>query len=136
MDNVILNPYLFFDGQCKEAMDFYKSVFGGELTMQTYGEVPGMDVKEEDKNRVMHARLESGKVIIMASDTPQASPESKKIELSIGGENEELLKAAFENLSQGGKVKTPLRKEFWGDTFGQLTDKYGIDWMVNIAAKK
>ena len=95
-----------------------------------------MDTDENNKNNVMHARLESGSVLIMASDTPEASEAAKKIELALGGEDEELLRKVFNDLSEGGKVKSPLKKEFWGDTYGSLTDKYGVDWMINVSNKK
>lgn len=135
-----LEPYIFFRGNCKEAMEFYKSVFGGELTMQTNDETPKdvqeqMGVTDENRNQIMHAKLE-GDVVLLGSDSRNASPEAKKIELSLGGDDEEKLRGYFDKLSMGGKVIMPLAKQFWGDTFGMVTDKYGIDWMVNITAKK
>lgn len=136
MGKVNLIPYLFFDGQCKAAMEFYKSVFGGELTIQTMGEVPEEVRKQSgnpDKDRIMHAKLEAETVTIMGSDSPKASPKAAKIELSLTGDDEAQMKQIFDGLSQGGKVTMPLSKQFWGDTFGMLSDKYGIDWMVNIS---
>jgi PhnB protein len=140
MGKVVLEPYIFFKGQAKEAMEFYKDVFGGELSMQTYGDTPPetqkqMGITAENRNNVMHAKLE-GDVVIMGSDTPNASPEAKKIELSIGGNDTAKIKGYFEKLSKGGKVNQPLKKQFWGDTFGQLTDKYKVDWMFNITSQK
>lgn len=135
---VTLNPYIFFDGQAKEAMEFYKSVFGGKLDIQTMGDSPKEAqeaAQNPDPSRVMHAQLE-GDVKIYASDSAQASKKSAKIELSLGGDDEPKLKAIFDKLGQGGKVSMPLAKQFWGDTFGMLTDKFGVDWMVNISAKK
>lgn len=133
MSKVMLDPYLFFDGNCEEAMEFYKSVFGGDLNISRMGDAP--DTKPEDKDRVMHAILE-GDIRLMASDSPIASPKAKKIELSLSGDDGGKLRKYFERLSKGGKVKMPLEKQFWGDEFGQLTDKYKIEWMVNITAKK
>ena len=131
MDKITLDVYLFFKGECKEAMEFYKSVFGGKLVLSTYGESPdGMD---GDKDWIMHARLHGGDVQIMASDTQKASPEAKKITLALGGKDEKRLREIFDGLSEGGKVISPLKKEFWGDIYGQLTDKFGIEWMVNIS---
>jgi PhnB protein len=133
MSNIRLEPYLFFQGDCREAMEFYKSVFGGELTMQTMGEVPGdMPGKEERKDEIMHAKLSGGMATFMASDSTQASPSAAKIELSLNGSGEDALRTAFDKLANGGNVRTPLERMFWGDVFGALTDKYGIDWMVNI----
>jgi len=132
-----LNPYIFFNGDCAEAMDFYKNAFGGELTMQKYSEVPGdMPGKAEHPDWVMHSALEGGLVKIMGCDSDKASPKAAKIELSIIGSDEDALRKTFDALSEGGSVKEPLKKQFWGDTFGQLTDKYNIDWMVNVLAPK
>jgi PhnB protein len=137
MDKVSLDPYLFFDGACREAMEFYKGVFGGDLQVQTYGEVPGdTPGKEQMKGKVIHASLRGGDANLMASDTHDKTLGKGKIELSISGEDEPKLRKIFDGLSAGGQVSSPLKKEFWGDTFGSLTDKYGIGWMVNINAKK
>jgi len=141
MSDIALNPYLFFDGNCKEAMEFYKDLFGGELTTQTMGEVPddamppGMN-KEEIKDQIMHARLEGGDVTLMGSDSQKASPKTAKVELSLSGSDERHLREIFDKLGQGGKATMPLEKQFWGDTFGMVTDKFGVDWMVNIEAAK
>jgi PhnB protein len=122
-------------------MEFYKTVFGGELTMQTMGEVPDEAMppdmkKDEIKDMIMHARLSGGDVDLMGSDSQKASKTAAKIELSLSGTDETKLHKIFDSLSAGGKVNMPLQKQFWGDTFGMLRDKYGVDWMVNIADKK
>ena len=136
MTAVNLDPYLFFKGNAKDAMDFYKGIFGGELTIMTFGDAGAqMPGAEEMKDKIMHAKLE-GDVNLMASDSREASEHAAKIELSLSGDDEQKLTSYFEKLSEGGKVKSPLKKEMWGDTFGQLTDKYNIDWMVNIATPK
>jgi PhnB protein len=135
MGKVDLNPYLFFDGQCKEAMEFYKDVFGGELKIQTMGEVPE-EIRQQSGNpapdRVMHAKLSAKTITIMGSDSPKSSPKAAKIELSLTGDDEAEMKKIFDGLGQGGEVTMSLSKQFWNDTFGMLSDKYGIDWMVNI----
>lgn len=133
MSDVQVDPYLFFEGDAKEAMEFYKSVFGGELSISKMSEMPGS--KPEDADRVMHALLD-GDVRLMASDSREASPEAKKIEISISGEDEAKLRGYFDKLSQGGKVNMPLEKAPWGDTFGMLTDKNKISWMVNVTTPK
>ena len=133
MDQVRLEPYIFFQGNCKEAMEFYTGIFGGELFMQTYGEVKMGD--ESQKDHIMHAKLE-GDVVILASDTAEASAKAAKISLTLDGADEEKLRKYFDGLSEGGDVRSPLKKEFWGDTFGSLVDKYGVDWMVNITEQK
>ena len=133
MANISLEPYLFFSGNCREAMEFYKSVFGGnvdysEADPEQMGDMPD---KEWFKGKIMHASLK-GPVNIMASDSKIASDKSAKIELSLGGTDEKEMREIFDKLAAGGKVKMPLEKQFWGDVYGQITDKYNIDWMMNI----
>lgn len=138
MSKIYHDPYLFFRGDCAEAMQFYKNIFGGEVSLMKYDDMPmpGMENAEELKGKIMHALLDAGDVRLMASDTTIASEKSAKIELSLSGEDEEKLRGYFDGLSSGGTVKSPLKKEMWGDTYGQLTDKFGIDWMINITAPK
>ncbi len=139
MSNVQLDPYLFFSGNAKEALDFYKGIFGGELEISTFDSVPQDTMPEEarmDKDKVMHGLLSGGAVRLMVSDSKMASPEAKKIELSLSGEDGAQLKGFFDGLAEGGNVRMPLEKAPWGDTFGMLTDKYNIGWMVNITVKK
>lgn len=138
MHKVTLEPYIFFKGNCQEAMEFYKSVFGGELTAQKMDEVPADVPKMEgfSGDMIMHASLEGGAVKLMGSDSPRASAEAKKVSLSLGGYDEELMRKIFDSLSEGGKVFMPLKKEFWGDIFGSLTDKFGVEWMMNIGVNK
>lgn len=136
MAKIDLEPYIFFNGNCREAMDFYKSVFGGELTMQKLSEVPpqpGMEIDESRKDEIMHASLK-GDVNLMASDSKAASPEAKKVTLSLGGTDEQKMRQIFDALSEGGQVISALKKEFWGDTFGMLKDKFGVEWMMNIGS--
>jgi PhnB protein len=137
MASVSLDPYLFFGGNAREAMEFYKAIFGGELSVTTFGDaganMPGANVSPDG---VMHAMLSGGDIKLMASDGSRASDKTSKIELSLSGDDEEKLTKYFEKLSDGGKVKSPLKTEAWGDTFGQLEDKFGIEWMINISAPK
>jgi PhnB protein len=132
MSDIRLEVYLFFKGECREAMEFYKSVFGGDLTVQTYADVPDIPNEASKKDWLMHAKLEGGNIKLMGSDTDKASPEAAKIDLSLGGTDEAKMREVFDKLSEGGKVNMPLKKEFWGDIFGSLTDKYGVNWMMNI----
>lgn len=138
MSDINLDVYLYFKGQCQEAMEFYKGIFGGELTTQTYADVPGMGDDPAKKDWLMHARLDAGDIKLMASDTDKASPTAAKVDLSLGGTdtNEARMREIFKKLGEGGKVHSELKKEFWGDTFGSLTDKYGVNWMMNIADTK
>ena len=133
-----LNPYLSFGGNCQEAMEFYKEVFGGKLEMTNYLD-GGMSQSADDEKLIMHAMLQADNgITFMASDgrsTIEAESEPS-IQLSINGDNLEELTELFEKLSEGGLIREPLVKAPWGDTFGMLTDKYGIQWMVNIAGNQ
>ena len=130
-----LTPYLNFNGNTAEAMRFYQSILGGELTMQTFGEAK-MARKPEEKNMILHAALKNDGLSLMASDG-QPSQRVKfgdNIHMSITGRDSGKLKEIFTKLAQGGKMDVPLKKQFWGDTFGMLTDKFGVHWMVNIVS--
>ncbi|HSX32451.1 MAG TPA: VOC family protein [Candidatus Saccharimonadales bacterium] len=136
MNKTRLNPYLSFGGNAREAMEFYKSVFGGELTVSTFGETDP-NCPDDIKDQVMHAQLESEDLIVlMASDpAPGGSGAGPNGSLSLSGDNEAQLTEFFTKLSDGGKVVEPLRKQVWGDTFGMCTDKYGVFWMINITTR-
>ena len=132
-----LNPYLSFRDNARDAITFYESVFGGELTISTFGDYQAsQDPAEADK--VMHAMLVSGNgLVLMASDTPNGMPYNPgdNISVSLSGESsdEAELRGYWEKLSDGGNVAMPLEPAPWGDTFGMCTDKFGIAWLVNIA---
>jgi len=132
----LLTPYLNFNGQAAAAMKFYHSVLGGELTMQTFGESK-MAQKPEENDLIIHAALKNEGLTFMASDTmpSRLAKFGDNIHMSISGQNGEWLTKVFNGLSEGGKVDMPLAKQFWGDTYGQLTDKFGVHWMVNITAQ-
>jgi PhnB protein len=134
-----LNPYLNFAGNAEEALNFYKEALGGEVIMLSrYGDSP-MPSDDDWKQKIMHSRLQFGDDnIIMISDTMKEHSVSTNgnIQLSIGLNDEEKTKIIFDKLSAGGKVTMPLAKQFWGDLFGMLQDKFGVSWMLNCAAKK
>jgi PhnB protein len=133
-----LNPYLNFKGTAREAMEFYKSVFGGKLEMSTFKEYHASQSPAED-NLIMHAELNAGDdLTFFASDTPARMEyhPGTNINMSLTGENEAELKTFFQKLSKGGKITMPMAKQVWGDEFGMCTDKFGISWLVNITAKK
>jgi PhnB protein len=131
-----LVPYLNFNGNAAEAMRFYKSVLGGELKMQTFGEAK-MAGKPEEKDLILHADLKNDALSFMASDTQPGQPATfgNNVNMSIAGSDNGRLTEIFNGLAKGGKVDMPLAKQFWGDTFGMLTDKFGVHWMINIAAQ-
>lgn len=137
MEKAYLSPYLVFDGQCADAMKFYSSCMGGKLTMQKYGDTP-MPCPESHKNMIMHASLENETLSFMACDGQpgRAVIKGDNVHLSVAGTDEARLQDMFKKLSAGGSVTMPLAKQFWGDTFGMFTDRFGIHWMFNIAGKK
>ena len=134
---VTLNPYLNFMGQTKPAMEFYTSVFGGTLTVQTYAD-GGISKKPEEANLVMHSMLQTDAFMFMAADGNEEHKvhPGDTVKMSLSGDDEETLFKYFAGLSDGATVVQPLVKAPWGDTFGMLIDKFGIHWMVNISAKK
>ncbi len=131
-----LVAYLMFEGQAKDAMDFYKSVFGGELTSQTFADIPGYEGKEENKDNIMHAQLESDGFTVMASDNMGDEPVNggNQICLTFVSNDEARMTDIYTKLSSdGGKVVDELSEKFWGDKFGVVEDKFGITWMFNIS---
>jgi PhnB protein len=129
-----LNPYISFDGNAHEAMEYYRTVFGGSLHSNTFGEF-GSDGPDADK--IMHAMLETPSgYTLMASDTPsgmQRNP-GDTVTISLSGDDEEELRRYWDGLSDGGQVTMPLDKQMWGDIFGMCVDKFGVSWMVDIVA--
>ncbi len=130
----VLNPYISFSDNAREALEFYKSVFGGELRMNTFGEFGAQD-DPSDNDKIMHGSLttDNGHTL-MAADTP-AGMEYKpgtNIAVSLSGEDADELRGYWQKLSEGGDVSVPLEKQMWGDEFGMCTDRFGIGWMVNI----
>ena len=130
-----LNPYVHFSDNARQALEFYRSVFGGTLRISTFGESGAPASVGADK--VMHGQLETDKgLVLMASDAPdemQRTPGSN-ISISLSGEDADELRGYWEKLSANGTVTVPLEKQMWGDEFGMCTDSYGIDWMVDIVS--
>jgi PhnB protein len=127
-----LNPYLSFQDNAREAMEFYKSVFGGTLTMNTFGEY---GAEGPDADKLMHAQLETDAgYTLMGADTPQGMTHNPgdNITVSLSGDDADQLRGYWSKLSEGGTVAVPLEKQMWGDEFGQCTDQFGIPWMVDI----
>jgi PhnB protein len=135
--STVLNPYLNFRAQAREAMTFYQSALGGQLDVTTFADQGGMGVPESEAGLVMHSALTvSDGVQLMGSDVPSHMDTGGDISngsISLSGDDEATLRGWFEALSAGGSVTVPLEKAPWGDSFGMFTDKYGIDWMVNIS---
>ncbi len=128
-----LNPYISFNGDARQALEFYQSVLGGELRTNTFGEYGMKGTPDEDK--LMHGMLETpGGITIMAADTPPNMPYNPgtNVSISLSGEDDAELRGYWEKLSSAGQVAVPLEKQMWGDVFGMCTDQFGIIWMVNI----
>jgi PhnB protein len=129
-----LNPYLTFDGDARQAMEFYEDVFGGTLSLNTFGEFGQADSPEADK--IMHGILETPSgFTLMGADSPPGMKYSpgKNFAVSLSGDVATELRGYWEKLSAGGSVSVPLEKQMWGDAFGMCTDRFGIPWMVNIS---
>jgi PhnB protein len=133
-----LNPYLHFGSRTREAMGFYQSVFGGELTVSSFAE-GGMPHDPSDADKVMHAQLDAPNgMTLMASDTPSDWPASPMsgVTISLSGDDGDELSRLWDGLAEGGTIDQPLVEAPWGDRFGMLTDRYGVEWMVNITANR
>jgi PhnB protein len=132
-----LNPYLSFRDNAREAMEFYRTVFGGTLDMNTFAEFGASEDPGED-DKIMHAMLEAENgITFMAADTPSSMEHrpGSTMSMSLSGDDDAELSGYFEKLSEGGTVNEPLVEAPWGDKFGMVTDRFGIDWMVNITAQ-
>jgi PhnB protein len=130
----LLNPYLSFQDNAREAMEFYRSVLGGELTVSTFGEFGQADPPIADL--IMHAMLVTpAGFTLMGADTPPGMDydPGSRITISLSGDAGDELRGYFAGLGVGGTIVTPLEVQMWGDEFGMLVDRFGVGWMVNIA---
>lgn len=136
-----LNTYLTFDDNCREAFEFYRSIFGGEfLALMTYRDGPeGMTIPEAELDRIMHVSLPIGSSVLMGSDGCSAFGPSPVVgdnfSISFRADSREHADEIFAKLSDGGSVKWPMDDAFWGDYFGACTDKFGINWQVLAASQ-
>lgn len=132
-----LNPYLSFRESTKDAMAFYREVFGGELTVSTFAEAGMADAYPGEGDKVMHAQLITpAGFTLMAADVPSAMPlaEASSISVSLSGDDETELRGYWDALTDGATILEPLVPAPWGDQFGMLTDRFGVAWLVNISA--
>ena len=127
----VLNPYLTFEGNCREAMNTYKAIFGGELDLMTFKDSP-MDVDEDHKEKIMHGVLKFGEATLMASDGQKGQKFSQGDATWIMVSLPELdsAEAAFKKLQEGGSIVMDWSKTFWNSMFGMCVDKFGIGWMI------
>ncbi len=133
-----LNPYISFSGNARQAMEFYKEVFGGTLTVNTFGDF-GATAGGEDANKIMHSMLETGSgFMLMAADTPPGMSYNpgNNISVSLSGDDAAELRGYWDKLSGSGTVSVALEKQMWGDVFGMCTDSFGITWLVNISEQQ
>jgi PhnB protein len=129
-----LNPYLGFAGEARQAMEFYRDVFGGTLTFKTYGDFGHPDASLAD--RIMHSMLETPSgFTLMAADNPPEMPTASgsNISVTVSGDDESELRGYWEKLSADGSVSAPFEKQMWGDIFGMCTDRFGTPWMIDVA---
>lgn len=132
-----LNPYVSFRDNAREALEFYKDVFGGNLSINTFGEYG--DPNAPGANNVMHGQLETDRgFTLMGSDTPPGMDfnPGNNITISLSGDDEQELRGYWEKLTEGANVTMPLEKQMWGDVYGQCTDKFGVQWMVDIGQQQ
>lgn len=132
-----VNPYLNFNGNTEEAFNFYKSVFGGEfVTVMRFGDTPGCEsMPETEKNGIMHIALPLGSSLLMGTDVPKSMEQVKfgtNSSITIDAESREEADRYFNGLAEGGKVGMPMDDMFWGAYYGMLTDKFGVQWMINF----
>ena len=127
-------PYLSFQGNCEEALQFYSAVLDGQVEIVSRYDNPAMNAPEDFRNKILHARFSFGNHVLFASDVmpkKQAEPMAGNIAISLGLQDETVAKNIFDKLSEGGDVHIPFKKQFWGDWHGKFRDRFGIRWMVN-----
>ncbi|GAA1281238.1 MULTISPECIES: VOC family protein [Brachybacterium] len=135
-----LHPYLNFDGNSREAFEFYGHALGAIPQFVTFGEAGAVPVDHPSADKVMHGSLEVTELIrLYVSDviegmSPDGFTPGTNVTLSLMGDDETLLRSAYERLSEGGSITMPLEKQMWGDVYGSFTDRFGIVWQVNISA--
>jgi PhnB protein len=129
----LLNPYLTFAGNARDAMETYREIFGGNLDINTFGDYGATGEGGPAPDGIMHARLESDDgFTLMASDAAPGQDADPNGWVSLSGDEGDTLRRYFEALADGGKVVMPLERQMWGDEFGQCFDRFGVGWMVNI----
>lgn len=131
----LLNPYLNFRGNAREAMEFYRSVFGGELDVSTFRDFQMPGIEEAEADSVMHSQLTtSSGFVLMGADVPSMMPYVPAVGMTIAlsGSEVDELRGYWDRLSEGADIELPLELAPWGDLYGQLTDRYGISWMASI----
>lgn len=133
----ILNPYLQFDGNAREAIETYHEIFGGELNIMTFGDMGASEHEgaQISADGVMHAQLTTdlGFTLMVSDLPPGVPPGTPNGHISLSGDEDTVLRGYFDKLAEGGHIDVPLEPQVWGDTFGQVKDRFGVNWLVNIA---
>jgi PhnB protein len=133
--STVINPYINLRGNAREAVEFYPSVFGGDLLINTFGDF-GITDWPDQLDKVMHSKLTTPSgMILMVSDVPETMELTfgDNVSVSLGGEDVDDLPSWYEQLSEGGTISVPLSQAPWGDSFGEFKDRFGVRWLVNIA---
>lgn len=133
-----VHPYLFFNGNCREALTFYQKHIGGDLQLMTYSEVPGGQFPPGLEHHVMHGALTKGSLLFMASDNMDEGQRIQfgtSVQLTLTVDTQADAERLFKALGEGGSVDMPLEETFWAKRFGAVTDRFGIKWMINFEAK-
>ncbi|HEY0194724.1 MAG TPA: glyoxalase/bleomycin resistance/extradiol dioxygenase family protein [Kofleriaceae bacterium] len=137
--SISINPYIIFDGTAEKAIAFYERALGIKAEqVSRFGDMPGGQIPEEHKQRVMHARIPFGNAALMVSDCQVGMqvPPGSNIHCSLQIDDLADARAKFDALAEGGQVEMPLQEMFWGATFGSLVDPFGVQWMINCETKK
>jgi PhnB protein len=132
----VLNPYLTFDGQARQAMQTYQEIFGGTLDVNTFGDFGAAGEGGPPADGIMHAQLTTDMgFTLMGSDAMPGSSPDPNGWVSLSGDESDTLRGYFEKLAEGGETILPLEKQMWGDVYGQCKDRFGVQWMVNISSQ-
>ena len=126
-----LTPYLMFNGNCEEALNFYAKALNGQIKELHRFEGSPAESMSADKQKVMHAHFAAGDFMFMASDGNENEGVGGMVHLSLNFTDAQQIAKVFEALSEGARITMPLQDTFWGATFGMLTDKFGVNWMFN-----
>jgi len=134
-----INPYLSFDGNCEEAMNFYQKCFGGNLDFMRMKDSPMVDdFPEEKHNHIMHSELRNGDFVVMATDMqgPAGHQQGNDMSIILTFDDEAKMRKCFDALSTGATVFEPIRKQFWGDVYGELRDQFGKKWKMLLPKRE
>ncbi|HTV02081.1 MAG TPA: VOC family protein [Luteitalea sp.] len=128
-----INPYLIFNGQCRDAFTTYEKIFGGTAQLMPYGDAPASDGPAQPPDHIMHAHLQAHGAILMGSDGPGGDSPKDSVWVSLSVESADEAERLFKELAEGGTTVMPIGETFWALRFGMLKDRFGVSWMVNCS---